>query len=59
MEGGLEKVRPDYSEVAAFHIIMGDEIETAPIAFESARQALRAWKALRDKESAEGVWLPF
>jgi len=58
-DGSLNDIRPDYSEVAAFHVIMADEIETAPIAFESAREALRAWKAARERESNSGTWLPF
>lgn len=57
--GSLDQIRPDYTEVAAFHLIMPDEIETAPIAFESARKALLAWKALKEREASETRWLPF
>ncbi len=39
----LDLFKPDLEEVSAFQLVTAEELENAPIAFESHRNALRSW----------------
>lgn len=43
--GSLDTLKLDKSEASSFQLVRPEEIETAPIAFESARRAILAWLA--------------
>lgn len=44
LSGSLEEFKADGEEVSRLELLHPDDFETAPIAFESARQALIAWR---------------
>ncbi len=43
----LDTLKLDKSEASSFQLVRPEEIETAPIAFESARRAILAWLELK------------
>lgn len=45
----LDLIKPNPEEVATFQLVGAAEIETAPIAFESHRNAVRAWFERRSR----------
>jgi len=47
--GTLDTLRLDMTEASSFQLVRPEEVPTAPIAFESARQAIMAWLASRDR----------
>ncbi len=47
IEGSLEGYKIDPEEVESFILVPPEEIEGAPIAFESARQAILAWLKIK------------